>query len=661
MLTYKGSGLIPFNTSNISDADLGLSTSTACGTAVSPAKSCTSVVGFYRGEDAYNPENWKLGDLFHTNPMAVKTPTQYFYDPRQCGATSFAAFRNTDSNIRTAANTRQLMLAGSNDGQLHAFRTGDGSNYASGGDEVWSFIPPNLLQKLSPVAHSGHTDRSGLAAHSFFIDGPIQVADVWLPGTEGTGASKNASDWKTIAVVGEGQGSGGYLWSSSPSCYSTSTTGFSATYADSHPYYCGFYALDVTTSSAGSPTYLWHLKGAGSTDGAMTAAQGTYLGEAWSKMQIGRVKIGSNEKWVGFIGGGLSGTGSAGKGFFVVDMKDGTILKSFTNANTSYMNFAAPASPLPLDVDGDGFIDTVYMGDLGGNMWRFRLCPKVATESCCPSSVTCSYSSLCGTGNWTASRLYAASDVERGSGLSTPSNTHKQIFSKATATKDTAGNWWVYFGTGENNDPTYKPTTAIPDTTDTKNRLYAIKEDPDFTATRTTANLKDITSSTSTYCTAVVTGCTAENVTTDAAKNGWYINLSTNSLTAPSPTGTINSPLGEKMISDPMVFGGIVYFPTYVPDQGGSSACGLAGNAFLYGINYLSGNGTFGDSYSRTKWIGQGIGSSILVSFRPGNTIADIYATASGGAGTPTLTQQVSETKKTNPTNIIYWKDRRLE
>ena len=631
MWTYKGSGLTSFTTANMKDNEFG-GAATTCGTY------CTDVVGFYRGEAAYNQELddgkvWKLGDLFHTNPMAVKTPAQFFNDPRECGTTSFAAYRG--NNGRTSADGTQIILAGANDGQLHAFRTGSGS-------EAWSFIPSNLLQKIAPIAHKSHATRETLASHTYFVDGPIQVADAWLPSSASNGTSKNASDWKTIAVFGEGPGSGAYLWSSSSTCYSTTTTGFSATYSTSYPYYCGFYALDVTNTSASSPTYLWKLN--------PSAAQAPYLGEAWSKMQIGRVKIGSNERWVGFIGGGYSGasclsadggtstacntpaTGSAGKGFFVVDLTNGNILWSFTHASNGAMDFAAPASPLPVDLDSDGFIDTVYMGDLGGNMWRFRLCPRVTYETSCGLS---SYSGSCGTGDWSGSLLYSATNTERGSGLSTPSNTHKQIFTKAFATKDTAGNVWVYFGTGENNDPTWKPTT-IPDTSDTKNRLYAIKENSDFTGTHTTANLTLITSTA---------------YTDSSSGHGWYINLSASS-----------SRLGEKMISDPAVFGGWVMFSTYVPDQGGSSACGLAGDAYLYELKYLTGAGAVDDAGTSSKWIGRGIPSAILVSYRPGYTAADIYVTTSGGAGTGAKTQQVGEAPMTSSmTNILYWKDRRLE
>jgi Tfp pilus tip-associated adhesin PilY1 len=710
MYTYKGTMTL-FDTSHMADNDFG-GAGTSCGT------SCNLVVGFYRGDPTYNLEGWKLGDLYHTNPVVINTPSAYFYDPRECGSTSFTTFRTTSSNIRTAANGQQIIVSGSNDAQFHAFRTGNGTDYSSGGDEVWSFIAPNLLQKMAPIAHNSHADRTILSAHDLFMDGPIQVADVWMPATAGSGTSKNASDWKTVAIISEGGGSGTYLWSSSSSCYSTSTSAFSATYSSTTPYYCGIYAMDVTNTLS-APSYLWTPQ--------PSSSQAPYLGQAWSKMQIGRVKIGGNEKWVGLIGAGYnastctSSTGTsydctasatdgssayrAGKGFLVIDMADGTILWSFTHGSTTtlttspYMDFSAPAAPLALDLDNDGFIDTVYMGDLGGNMWRFRFCPKDSCAYCGKTDgYTASPCTNCGTELWTGSRLFSSSDQERGSTLSTPSNTHKQIFTSATWAKDGNKNLWIYFGTGENNDPTTKPSD---DTIYTKNRLYAIMEDTNLSATYTSTNLTNITNS------------TFDTNTLSSTVRGWYINLSTNSLTRADGT-VVSSPLGEKMISDPTVAGKVVYFPTYIPDQGTGTACGLAGDAFLYKLNFLTGASAVEDSVTRetttdpvtghtiitttvvytdpktgvttttitvtdngsvtstttstttggdrTQYIGHGIGSSVLVSYRPGLSAADVYATASGGAGTAALTQELtSRPGVSSANNIIYWKDKRLE
>jgi len=686
MWTLKNGTMTGFTISNMTDADLGTGTSTStCAAAADCITGCTcgAVVGFYRGDSTNNLEQWKLGDLYHTNPVVIKTPAQYFYDPRECSATSHASFYA--SNQRSSAAGNQLILAGANDGQLHAFTTGNGSDPTAGGEEVWSFIPPNLLQKIAPIAHNDHSNRSILNSHDFFVDGPLNEADVWLPSSASTGVTKNAADWKTIAIIEEGQGSGNYLWSSSSNCYAaytTTSTGFSATYdATNYPYYCGLYTLNVTNTSATQPTYLWHLN--------PSSAQAPYLGQAWSKMQTGRVKISGNEKWVGFIGGGYDGTsctpsaggavdeacntaatGSPGKSFNVVDLTTGQILWQFTygtaatSTTSPYMVFDLAGAPVAIDEDSDGFIDTVYIGDLGGNIWRFRLCTAdPACSSCGLSSYTasppCTSSAssasplsygTCSTSSWKGSLLFQSTDVERGSGLSTPANTHKQIFTQPAYSIDSNNNWWIFFGTGEDTDPTSKPT----DTSSTKNRLYAVEEDnlalDDSSSkaypTYTSSNLVDITSST---------------YTSSSTTHGWYIDLSTNTLTR-SDGSTITNPVGEKMISDPQVKGGLVYFMTYVPYQGTVLACGYAGDAFLYELGYLSGAGAANTSGSRTKYVGQGIGSSILVSYRPGYTAADIYATASGGAGTGALSQQLGTTQNNSSmTNVIYWKDKRIE
>ena len=89
------------------------------------------------------------------------------------------------------------------------------------------------------------------------------------------------------------------------------------------------------------------------------------------------------------------------------------------------------------------------------------------------------------------------------------------------------------------------------------------------------------------------------------------------------------------------------------------SSCGLAGDSFLYKIKYLCPTAA-GDI--TTQYIGHGQASSVLVSYRPGYTAADIYITASGGAGTAALTQDVGQAPTTSSmTNILYWKDRRLQ
>lgn len=536
-----------------------------------------AVVGYFRGEAAYNLENWKLGDVFRSTPITVGTPSAYYDDPRDAN-NAFAAHRS--GHVRSSANGKRLITAGANDGQMHAFKTSDGT-------EAWSFIPPNLLPKLKSIAHAAHPTN---LTHLYYVDGPVTVADVWL-GT-GDGTSKSASDWKTLMVFGEGRGvESTYLWSSTPNCDS----GFSGsmTYSAAYPHYCGYYALDITSEM--TPAFRWKLGGAA----GIPAAYGPYLAEPWSKFMTGRILINGNEKWVGFVGGGGGISADTGNGLFVVDLSDGSIIKGFTPADNALLQKGIVAPSAIVDTDMDGFIDTVYAGDRGSNMWRFKLCLRSDGSGCNESS-------------WTAGQLYQATAA---SGI-------RPIFAAAAVARDTSGNLWVYFGTGDKNDPTAANAQEV---------VYAIK-DNDRTSTYTGSNLENITSAGSSY---------------NGTGAGWSMNL-------PGQ--------GEKMLADITVFGGVMYFTTYTPPLGGSDPCAQGGTANLYGVRYTTGEGAI--EGNRSVDIGSGISSAPIVSLGPGNTTTpDLYVTTSGGGGTGASTARVNINMPSiaNRNNLLYWRDLRVQ
>jgi hypothetical protein len=564
--TYKAGSLTPFTTTNIAKTDLNVADDTRR----------DEVVGFIRGESAYNPDNWKLGDTFRSNPITVGTPAPYFRDMRDT-AGAFATFRT--NNARSTANGKRIVVAGANDGQLHAFRTSDGA-------ELWSFIAPNLLSKLKDIAHTSHP--TGLT-HQYYVDGPISVADVWLGSGDGT--TKSASDWKTLLVFAQGRGATQTLWSSSSSC----NGGFSNVYSASNPYYCGYHALDITNTA--SPVYKWRI--------TPTAGQAPYFGDPWSKMMVHRVKVGGQEKWVGFFGGGhnyssCAGTGcdTRGKGFFVVELATGNILWSYTTADNSDLAYAMPGTPTMIDSDGDGFTDLVYIGDMGGNLWRFKLCFNADGSSC-------------STGNWSGSRLFAR---EGGTG---------PVYNAPTATRDAGGNIWLYWGTGDKAEPIVMGGGS--------DRFFAVK-DRTLSGTILVNDIENVTSST---------------YSDDSSKKGWYINL---------------GGAGEKIVSDPSIFGGQVYFTTYTPPSGMSDPCSQAGTAKLYSVNYVSSAGTLTGG-SRSLTLGVGIPTAPVLSTNPYSSTPDLYVTVSGGGGTGSNTQKAAVTPPSivNKTNILTWRDRRIQ
>jgi hypothetical protein len=570
--TYKAGSLIDFTVANLTNTDLGVTSDTAR----------TEVVGYFRGETAYQPENWKLGDVFRSPPITVGTPSAYFDDFRDSGATPNGFAQHRTNHVRASSPySGRVILAGANDGQLHAFRTSDGT-------EAWSFIPPNQLSRLKLIAHK--TEPTSLT-HQYFVDGPVTVADAWVPASAGTGTSKSASDWKTILMFGQGRGAGTNLWSSSSSCDS----GFNQSYTTSYPYYCGYYGMDVTSSL--TPTFKWRM--------GMPAAAAPYMGAPWSKALVSRVIISGNEKWVAFIGGGAAapGASNSGKSFHVIDLVDGSVLWSYTKATNSNLDNPMPAAPAIVDTDNDGFIDTAYIGDLGSNMWRFKFCRAADGSSC-------------STSNWTGTRLFEA----------TSNSGNRPIYTSAAVAKDGSGNLWVYWGTGDKTDPT---------SSSAQEKFFGLK-DTDLTSTRTISDVENITSSGSSY--------------SDTSKYGYYMNLAGQ---------------GEKMLADPTVFGGLVYFTTFIPSQGNSDPCAAGGTASLYGLNYTTGGGALPlTGTPRSMVVGTGISSAPVISLKPsGGLVPDLYVTTSGSGttGAQTMRVNINPPGMSNRTNMLYWKDKRVE
>jgi len=611
--TYTTAGITRFSTDTFSAPACGgycsATSVTAAQLGVADAAARDQVVGYFRGDPAYNPDNWKLGDIYHSNPITIGTPSPYFYDHIDTGTPNgFNSFRNDAAHLRTSANGRRLIIAGANDGQFHAFKASDGSEY-------WSFIPPNVLSKLQYVSHTADTAaaRAG-KSHLFFVDGPVVAADVWLG--SGSGTTKSSSDWRTLAIFSVGRNDRDYTtgapavsatkyWSSSSAC----DVGLHDTFHSVHaPYYCGYWAFDFTGVTASLPTFKWRMN--------PNAAQAPYFGEPWSKVAIGRVLVNGDEKWVGFIGGGYnpgectggSCTDKPGKGFFVVDLSNGNILWSYKNSDNSNMEYSIAAPPTVVDTDMDGFVDRAYVGDLGGNMWQFNFCNRNSPSSCTYSS-------------WTGGLLLSKVGGGAQSGK-------QPIYTAATMSKDNNGNLWLYWGTGDKVDPTGNTPAGF---------FWGVKVDKcvDNSNNPSPCSRNDFDN----------ISASGASYTDTAAGKGYYINLSGSS---------------EKILADPVVFGGVVYFTTYTPGAG--TGCNVSGTASLYGIKAASGAGALAGDRSMT--VGSGIASTPIVSQKPGSgtDAPDLYVTISG-AGQAVSTSRVDMNPPTlsNRTNMLFWRDRRVQ
>ncbi|MFA9452407.1 MAG: PilC/PilY family type IV pilus protein [Candidatus Aminicenantaceae bacterium] len=268
------------------------------------------LIEFVRGEGRY----WKLGDLNHSNPVVVGPPQEV---PHLMGG-------GYDTFMDTWEDRRKVLYTGANDGMLHCFDL-------ETGEEVWAFIPYNLLPKLRNMWAVDNVNLVRYFNRDVYVDGTPVVKDVYYAGS-----------WHTILICGQGAGKGSQM-------------------AGGLNYY---FALDVTDPD--DPQPLWEF-----TD--------VTVGESWSIPVIGKVeRTGyAQGSWLAFMGSGYDNdpVETQGQQFYVVDVETGgaiwTLDAGEVNTGAGNIPNAIPGSPNLTDREPpDGYTDSVYVGDLDGRLWK---------------------------------------------------------------------------------------------------------------------------------------------------------------------------------------------------------------------------------------------------------------------------------------------------
>jgi len=250
---------------------------------------------------------WKLGDINHSSPLALGPPTGMDSVMGSGYETFKAAY----------ADRPKVVFAGANDGMLHCFA-------ADTLEELWAFIPNNLLWKLKKM-RIVDPDCGEYLSHEYFVDGTPAIQDVYFGGA-----------WHTVLVCGQAAG-----WGRNNKCC----------------YFC----LDITNVL--DPQPLWEF-----TD-ELT------MGETWSVPAIGKVQ--AVDRWIAFFGSGYDNdaANTVGHYLYALDVETGlpvSTLELRENSESSPYGIqnTLPGSPSIADLDNDGFIDFVYIGDLLGRVWR---------------------------------------------------------------------------------------------------------------------------------------------------------------------------------------------------------------------------------------------------------------------------------------------------
>jgi len=512
IITKGATGGVAFRWANLTASQQTFLNQNASGTADGLG---SSRVAYLRGDASNETSNSgifrartvsKLGDLVNSNPWYVGPPAAGYSDVDYPG---YAAFRNG------ALSRKSVVYIGGNDGMVHGFDASlaSGSPAGTAGNEVLAYVPSAVYTNLSKL-----TGQSYNQDHRYFVDGSPMAGDANL-----------GSSWATV-LIGSLAGGGK-----------------------------GYYALDITNPGSFSEgtaanTLLWEFTDSddGDVGYAFNNPPANPSGQA---KQI--VKM-ANGKWAVILGNGYNSI--AGKAvlyiLFLGDGIDGTwnagdFVKITADAPAGMDN--GLSTPVPFDTDGDGYVDTVYAGDLKGHMWKFLVGPNTgdASVTTAPSTWKVAFSAANCTNNCTP--LFTATD-----GAGTP----QPITWPPEVTLHPDNGTMVLFGTGKYLESGDNASLGV-------QSFYGIHD-----AGATVSGRGDLLAHT--ISTTTVGSATDRTVSTGDCKNssGWYADLPTS---------------GERMTGTPKVDSGTIFFNTFWPS---ADPCAAADqhNGWLMAMDYQCGN-----------------------------------------------------------------------
>ena len=476
-----------------------------------------NMVNYLRGQ-----QEWEITappiyrDREHIFGDIASAKPAYVRNPRRSyGDTGYGTYKSAQA-------ARQAMVyVAANDGMLHALN-------ASTGDEVWAYVPRMIFPDLYKLADTNYQNN-----HRYFVDGSPEPADVFING-----------EWRTILVGGLNKGGRGY------------------------------YALDITDPN--DPLVLWEI----CSDSALCSIADSDIGYTYGNPII--TKRQSDGKWIVVFASGYNNVSpGTGQGyFFVVDAADGTVLQKVDTGagSTTTPSGLARISGLARNAQTDNTVETVYGGDLLGNLWRLDMATGTVTQ---------------------------LAQLTDNLGTTQPITSRPEL---GSCTNDIM----VYVGTGK--------YLGISDLTDTQRQtMYGIKDNASsYGAFRTSSAVQQSFSPLGT------SGYTISNNSVDLSSvPGWYVDFDQNS--------------GERVNLDPqLVFGNLLVITNQPSDI---SACSTGGSSYMYEFNYCSGSYLLAAPSQR---VGQKLGNSIVVGFivirLPSGAMKVVTTFASGEKTTSGLT-----------------------
>ncbi|MBL4868970.1 MAG: hypothetical protein JKY67_21610, partial [Pseudomonadales bacterium] len=401
----------------------------------------------------------------------------------------------------TDANPDVTVFYGDNMGFLHAID-------ADTGVEIFSFIPELLLPNLDTLYTNSSADL-----HLYGIDGPISS---WVNDVDGDSIIEPSDGDHVYIYFGLRRGGNNY------------------------------YALDVTDRD--NPTMLWTIEG-GSGDFAE-------LGQTWSRPVNTVVTIGTTDYDVLLFSGGYDAdqddvtvktVDDEGRALYMVNASTGALLwsagASGSNTNVTDMVYSIPSSIKAIDINNDGKTDQFYVGDMGGQLWRFDITHGNPANTLVEGGVIADISGSTASSN---RRFYHEPDI----------SIHVSDGSRKLAIG--IGSGWQAHPLDEGAEDRFYLMFSEDVTSGPESGIYIKYTESDFYDA--TADTIDVGSSS-----AVTTAQSDLN-----ASQGWFITLENT---------------GEKVLATSTTSSGAIYFTSYEPSPSSSSCVISAGTPRLYKVN----------------------------------------------------------------------------
>jgi type IV pilus assembly protein PilY1 len=447
-------------------------------------------------------------------------------------------------------------------------------------------MPWQARQTVKNLTIDDSTDRH------HYVDGDVNSADIWIddenPGDVGYNVSPaDGSEWHTYLVGALREGGNHY------------------------------YALDVTNPNGIAPldggnTDFPRYVGEFPPEGDPATGDRPFMGETWAKPIITKVRLKNTQiagqtvdRWVAIVTGGYDATSDPnpdavtgivstyagasikGRGIYIIDLKTGGVIaeKKFGSVadNQASMLYSVVSTTSVLDLNFDGAADVVYVGDMGGNVWKWAI--HDAGEDRINDG-----SALRTQPDWPFKAFFTAASATIGGGAGAVTYYKNFMFPPAAAFSH--GQLFLAFGSGERRNISFE---GDPGDTTENNRFYVmIDSDPYELASPALATITE----------ADLTDFSATAAAQSFANKGFYIIVED----------------GEKFVTNVEIFSGEVIAGTFTPTTTGSP-CTTRGDGNLYVFDVETGEGHFTDGSGdpdRSYSLGPGLPTDPKVSIGVG-------------------------------------------